>query len=179
MLMFELFVDGKVIKLIHILQKPKIVMEFDCWTLIFISRIHVLAKIQKLVVDLMHIYESTFILLGTELWLFEWCHKNSFPKILECIFRMRYIIQDWIVLFLRLVLYLSNLIVKVLPNDVRSFLFLSNFNSLLTLNDWELLFFHCCFLFNENCNLFCLRVDHLSENFDTILSDCPIFRIVL
>lgn len=65
--MFELLVDWEIIELIHILQEPKIVME----TLGVFGVVHDFANIEELHVDGMHVNILAFVLLQTEIGLFE------------------------------------------------------------------------------------------------------------
>lgn len=82
-LVFELFVDGEIIKFIHVLQKPQIIVKSGVLLRLF----HHFAHVQELQVNDMHIDIFAFVLLKTELRLFEWRLKNSLSVILYRIVR--------------------------------------------------------------------------------------------
>ena len=57
-LVFYLFVNGKVIKFVHVLQIPKVVMQLGHLLAVF----HYLAQVQELQIYCMHVHKLPFVL---------------------------------------------------------------------------------------------------------------------
>jgi hypothetical protein len=57
--MLELLVDGEVIKFVHILQEPKVIMESGGFFGVF----HHFAHVQELHIDYMHVHILALVLL--------------------------------------------------------------------------------------------------------------------
>ena len=80
--MLELLIDGKIIELVHILQKPQIVME----SLGVLGIIHDLTNVEKLHVYGMHVHILTLVLLQTEIRLPEGRLENIVSVVFHSIF---------------------------------------------------------------------------------------------
>ena len=115
MLVFEFSIDLEVIEPIKILQKPQIIVQFS--SLFTIA--HDLTQVEILQIDAVQIDILSFILLGTKLRLLERRHEYYFSKIFGSIFDCeRLVVVCVLLLLFMLVLYLSDLVVKVLPSNV-------------------------------------------------------------
>lgn len=57
--MFEFFIDGEIVKFIHVLQEPKIVMQASG----FLGVFHYFAEVQKLQINDMHVDVLAFVFL--------------------------------------------------------------------------------------------------------------------
>ena len=125
--MFELFVDGEIIKFIHVLQKPQIIVKSGVLLRLF----HHFAHVQELQVNDMHIDVFAFVLLKTELRLFEWRLKDSLSVILYRIMRhYRYSFLLFVLIF-----ELTSFVVKILPNHISRFFLISVLQTLSAFYD--------------------------------------------
>lgn len=82
-LMFVLAIDGEIIELVHVLQKPEVIMQ----SLRLFLVLHDLADVEELHVNGMHVHVFSLVLLQTEVWLFKWCLEDVGPVVLNSIFR--------------------------------------------------------------------------------------------
>jgi hypothetical protein len=78
--MLELLVDGEIIKFIHVLQKPQIVMQS-----LSLGIIHHLTDVQEFHVDCVHVHVLSLILLKTEVRFLERCFEDIVSIILHSV----------------------------------------------------------------------------------------------
>ena len=177
--MLELLIDRKVIKLVHVLQEPEIVMKAS-HGLLFVG-IHVLANVQKLIVNLMHIDVPAFALLSTELGLLERSTKDCLLEVLDIVFRLSDVVKvtDDALLLFALIFDLPDFVIKVLPSHIRVLLLISVPDGLVSFDQRKLFFLHSSLLLHKALNLFRPDFDHLREILDAILSHWPFFRVFL
>ena len=114
MLILELSIDEKIVKLIKILQKPQIIMQFGR----FLSIAHYFTDVQILQINAMQVNVLALIFLSAEIWVLKWSHKDNFTKILNCVFYSKRRVICRLLLLFVLVLDFFNLIIKVLPCDI-------------------------------------------------------------
>jgi hypothetical protein len=114
--MLELLVDGEIIKLVHVLEKPQVVVQ----ALRLFGILHHLADVQKLHVNSMHVHVLALALLQTELRLFERRLEHICSVVLNSILGNNLCR----ILLSKLILKFFGLIVEVLPYDITRLLLL-------------------------------------------------------
>jgi hypothetical protein len=137
--------------------------------------LHDFAEVQKLHINDMHVYISTFVFLHTKVRFFEGWLENYLVIVIYCVFGC-YIVR--LLLFV-LVSQLFSLIIEILPNDLSWFLLLWCFQTFLTFDYQQLLFLELGLLSDKGQCTFRSLLDHRQEVIDTMLSNSFLFGIIL
>jgi hypothetical protein len=79
--MFELAAEWKIVKFVHILQEPEVVMQTGG----FLGVLHEFAEVEELHVDGVHVHILAFVLLHAELGFFEGCLEHIVAIVIHSI----------------------------------------------------------------------------------------------
>jgi len=169
--MFDLFVDREVVKLIHILEEPQIVVQLSELLVV----LHHFADVEVLVVDLVHVHVLSFGFLNCECWLIERWLENILTVVLNRISRNNY----RLILFLVLVFELLCPIVEILPDDIGGLFLVCRLEALLTLNYCKFLSSELLFFSHKAVDVLCSVLDHFHKILDAMFGDGSFFWVVL
>lgn len=169
--MLEFFLDGKVIELIHVLEKPEVVME----PLSFLVLFHHLANIEKVKVNCVHINILALVLLQAEVRLLKWRPKHIVSVVLNSISGL----NCHIVLLFELIPQFLCFVIKILPYYIVGLLFLRWLQSLLPFDDCNLFFFEGGLFFNEVKDILSSVLNHVGKVVHSVFRNSSLFRVVL